>query len=296
MLKLRKEDWFHPDGFPIVVERREPQRPFGLHTHEFSEIVIITGGEGVHITGEDTYQLAAGDTFVIGGDRPHDYLNMNRLSLINILFDPSELPLELGDLQTLPGYQALFKLEPFWRKRHEFRSRLSLSAHDLIRATQLVEQLETELVKREPGFRVVSVSLWLQLAAFLSRCYGRSENESSRSLVQLAEVVSHLQRHYASSICLEELVTLSGMSRRTFLRLFESSFGAPPITYLIQLRLRRACESLRETSDSITDIAMRVGFSDSNYFSRKFRAEFGMSPRQYRSGFRRPADTKDLSL
>ena len=48
---LRKEDWFHSDGFPIVVARRDPQEPFGLHAHEFSEIVIITGGTGLHVTG-----------------------------------------------------------------------------------------------------------------------------------------------------------------------------------------------------------------------------------------------------
>ena len=37
---LKRKDWFHADGFPIAVERREPQEPFGLHSHEFTEIVM----------------------------------------------------------------------------------------------------------------------------------------------------------------------------------------------------------------------------------------------------------------
>ena len=116
---LLKKDWFHEDGFPVSVARRDPQEPFGLHAHEFSEIVIVTGGKGLHVTGEDSYELRTGDTFVIGGSRPHDYLDMKRLSLVNILFDPADLPMGLGDLPSLPGYHALFTLEPAWRKRHQ---------------------------------------------------------------------------------------------------------------------------------------------------------------------------------
>src|SRR5207302_10004053 len=94
ILTLRKEDWFHPDGFPLVVARRDPQEPFGLHSHEFSEIVIICGGTGLHVTSEETWPLAAGDVFVIGGSRPHDYQDMDGLKLINILFDPADLRMD----------------------------------------------------------------------------------------------------------------------------------------------------------------------------------------------------------
>jgi hypothetical protein len=140
--RLTKADWFHADGFPIVIERRDPQEPFGLHCHEFSEIVIITGGTGSHITGEESYPLRAGDTFVISGDRPHDYVNIDRLALINVLFDPNNLPLATGDLQSMQGYHALFTLEPAWRKRHEFESRLQLSTKELIEVTRLVDVME----------------------------------------------------------------------------------------------------------------------------------------------------------
>ena len=73
---LKTSDYFHRDGFPIVVARREPQEPFGLHAHDFSELVIITKGGGLHVTGRESWSLAAGDVFVIGGSRPHDYQNM----------------------------------------------------------------------------------------------------------------------------------------------------------------------------------------------------------------------------
>lgn len=283
MQVLKKQDWFHEDGFPIVVERRDPQEPFGLHSHEFSEIVIITGGKGVHVTGEDSYELASGDTFVIGGTRPHDYLNMDQLRLINVLFDATDLPMSLSDLQSLPGYHALFTLEPAWRKRHQFSSRLQLSPPELVQAIRLVDQLEQELAERRAGFGVMATTTLLQLATFLSRCYSRSRNPQSKSLLRIAEAISHIERHYDEPIILDQLVEISGMSRRNFIRTFESTMGHPPITYLIRLRVRHACELLRQSDESITQIAMAVGFSDSNYFSRQFRVVIGSSPRQYRN-------------
>jgi AraC-like DNA-binding protein len=280
---LKKEDWFPDDGFPIVVERRDPQEPFGLHAHEFSEIVIITGGKGEHITGEDSYELVAGDTFVIGGARPHDYLNLDQLRLINVLFDADQLPMSTGDLPSLPGFHALFTLEPAWRKRHQFTSRLQLSPNDLITAIRIVDQLETELEQRGPGFGVMSTTLLLQLATFLSRCFSQTHNPKSKSLLRIAETITHIERHYSDPISLNELIEMSGMSRRNFLRAFESTMGHSPIKYLIRIRIRQACKLLERSELSITEIAMEVGFSDSNYFSRQFRSLMGTTPRNYRN-------------
>lgn len=279
---LLKKDWFPEDGFPIVVEWRDPQEPFGLHAHEFSEIVIILGGRGMHITGEDSYELTAGDTFVIGGDRPHDYVNMQGLRLVNILFDPKDLPMSFCDLPSLPGYHALFMLEPAWRKRHRFSSRLQLSPADLLHASNMVRQLEMELENRESGFRAVATAQFLQLATFLSRCYSRSNGPQNQALLRIAAAITHLEQNYGEDITLADLVEMSGMSRRNFVRAFESSMGCPPITYLIRLRIRHACALLQQKDLNITEVAMQTGFNDSNYFSRQFRAIVGVSPRQYR--------------
>ena len=286
MQVLKKQDWFHADGFPIVVERRDPQEPFGLHCHEFSEIVIITGGTGVHVTGEDSYELMAGDTFVIGGDRPHDYLNMNQLSLINILFEPDQLPMSLGDLQSLSGYHALFTLEPASRQRHQFTSRLQLSPAEIAEALQLVDKLDKELAVRRSGFEVMSIAAMLELVTFLSRCYSETRNPMSKTLIQVGETISHMSRNIAQPIALEELVSISGMSRTNFLRMFEATMGTSPINYLIRLRIAEASRLLRSTDQSVTEIAFDVGFSDSNYFSRQFRKAQGLSPRDYRKRHR----------
>src|ERR1700712_1640534 len=121
MLKtLKSRDWFSVGGVAIAVERREPQEPFPRHKHEFSEIVVVTGGKGEHRVGKQVLPLSAGDVFVIGGPQAHEYRNLENLRLINVLFQPENLKLEQADLGMLAGYHALFRLEPLWRKRHQF--------------------------------------------------------------------------------------------------------------------------------------------------------------------------------
>jgi AraC family L-rhamnose operon transcriptional activator RhaR/AraC family L-rhamnose operon regulatory protein RhaS len=279
---LRKEDWFHPDGFPIVVARRDPQEPFGVHTHEFSEIVLITGGTGLHVTGQDSWLLSAGDVFVIGGSRPHDYRDMNGLRLINILFDPADLRLDLLDLPALPGYHALLTLEPAWRRRHQFRSRLRLAPKDLGFVIGLVDRLEEELAGRRPGFRFLATALFMELVGYLSRCYGRSKDPDSRALLRIAEAISYLETHFEEPIGLEELARMAHQSRRNFVRAFHAAMGSSPIAYLIQIRVNRAADLLRRSDQSITEIAFRVGFSESNYFTRQFHKILGVTPSAYR--------------
>ncbi|KAA1261310.1 HTH-type transcriptional activator RhaS [Rubripirellula obstinata] len=265
-----------------MIAREDPQSPLEMHTHEFSEIVIITGGSGVHVADGDQWVLSAGDVFVIGGDRPHHYVDTDHLRLINVLFDSDSLEMPLQDLATLPGYNTLFHLEPAARQRHQFESRLRISSADMHEVCRLVDCLENELKMRERGFRFIAMATFMQLVGHLSRCYGRTKNLDSQSLLQIAEVIGYIEKNYSKPISLDELVDISGLSRRSFSRVFESSMGCTPISHLIELRISRACELLKNTERSITEIAFDVGFNDSNYFARQFRKILNVSPSTYR--------------
>jgi AraC family L-rhamnose operon transcriptional activator RhaR len=280
--KLKRQDWFQPDGFPIAVERREPQEPFGPHAHEFSEIVIITSGRGMHITGKESYPLNAGDAFVIGGPRQHDYHSMKQLCLVNILFQPEKLNLRTYDLRTLPGYHALFTLEPAWRRRHQFLGRLRLSPQELNVVMTFVDQLDEELQRRASGFRFLATAAFMQIVGYLSRCFARSKNPDSRALLRIGEAISHLEANYRERVDLDQLAGMAHMSKRNFMRSFHAATGTSPIAHLIQLRVNQAASLLRRTQLSVTEIAFQVGFGDSNYFARQFRALLGVTPSQYR--------------
>jgi AraC-like DNA-binding protein len=280
---LKTKDWFHRDGFPIAVERREPQEQFGLHSHEFSEIVLVTGGRGLHVTDVNSWTLATGDVFVIGGARAHEYRDIENLGLINILFLPQRLQLQSADLSSLAGYHALFSLEPVWRRRHNFASRLHLSPKELGVVSAYVDELDEELKQRGPGFAFMATACFMQIIGYLSRCYGRTKNPKSRALLRIAETISYLETHLEEERCLDELAAMASMSKRSFIRAFKEATGSSPIAYLLQSRVSRATALLcRDDSTSITDVALQSGFTDSSYFTRQFRKIVGLSPRTYR--------------
>ena len=201
---------------------------------------------------------------------------------MNILFQPKKIPFEWGDLPALDGYHALFTLEPAWRSRHQFNSRLRLMPRELGVVLGLVDELEHELKVREVGYGVMATTLFLQIVALLSRYYRKSPNPDSRALLRIAQTISHLETNYDQPINLDELARMAHMSKRGFMRTFASATGNSPIAYLIQLRVNRAANLLRHSEDSITDIAFQVGFGDSNYFTRQFTKLLGVSPTSYR--------------
>ncbi len=282
---LKTSDWFHEDGFPIAVEVRSLHPSFGLHNHEFSEIVLITGGSGKHVTGKQSWTIRAGDAFVISGKQTHAYEDLDDLSLVNILYQPEQLSWEGQGLAELPGYHALFTLEPTWRVEHEFRSRLQLSPHDLANVMRLLNKLEEELKERSPGYRCIATTLFMQIACTLSRCYGNYSSTNTKRLLHLAEAISHLERCYDEPVSLEELAKIAKMPTRSFQRAFRKSLGVPPITYLIRVRISHAAELLRNKELSITDVAFELNYEDSSYFTRQFQTIMGMTPKEYRRQF-----------
>ncbi len=286
MLTLKAKDWLS-GAFPLSVERREPQPAFPRHKHEFSEVVIVTGGSGLHVTGPESWRISAGDAFVIGGTRIHEYQDLQNLSLINILFDPERLKLQPVDLPAVPGYHALFTLEPARSRRSQFKSRLRLSPGELAAVLGLVDELQVELTVRKPGFGFMAMALFMQIVCQLSRCYSRTKSADSMALLRCAEAIAHLESHFSEPLNLDRLAAIAHMSKRSFIRSFHAATGNSPIARLIQLRVRQATRLLSQTDASITEIAFKAGFNDSNYFARQFHKLTGLTPRAFRQQQRR---------
>ncbi len=255
----------------------------GSHSHSFTEVVVVTSGKGVHSAGEHEWLIASGDAFVINRTIAHAYKNTQGLELINILFDEKRLRIPVRELSGLPGYIALFTLEPAWRNRHEFRSRLRLGVKDLIRSEEIIDSMESELGGRMPGYKVAATALLTQLITHLSRCYSRMEESSSVGLLKIGSAISHIAENYHKPVDLEKLARLAGMPVRSFQRTFKDAMGTSPIDYLLKIRISRAAELLRSGHFSATDAAYEVGFNDSNYFSRQFTRIVGMPPGKYRN-------------
>jgi transcriptional regulator GlxA family with amidase domain len=125
---------------------------------------------------------------------------------------------------------------------------------------------------------------------------GPSVTARSRSSCQVAEaerlagtpsVVADALRLVAADLArpwrVQELAAAVAVSPAHFSRLFHQAVGRPPMAHLAVLRAEAAASRLLRTADPVADVGAGVGWADPNYFARRFRARFGMSPTEYRA-------------
>lgn len=267
---------------PLEVRHVREHGNMELHTHDFSELVIVRHGSGTHILPDGEYAIGAGDVFVLHGDQAHGYGNTSSLELVNVLFRMDQLSLILRDVEALPGYHALFTLEPAQRRHEGFGSRLRLPSEQQHKIGDRLGEWLLEQRAQAAGWQFASVAHFMLVISDLCRFYSQAEDPAAQSLLRLGVVLSYLHRHYAEHITLDDLAAIGSMSRRTLTREFTRALGISPINYLIHERVNRARDLLQDSRISITEAAYRVGFQDSNYFSRMFRAVVGHSPRDAR--------------
>ena len=75
------------------------------------------------------------------------------------------------------------------------------------------------------------------------------------------------------------------MSRSSFAQRFKDTVGMPPLTYLIDYRLRLAARYLRLQQNSIGRISELVGYASDSTFSQAFKRVYGVSPKAYRQQY-----------
>lgn len=100
---------------------------------------------------------------------------------------------------------------------------------------------------------------------------------------RIRAALDRMRAGYAEELSVDELAKGAGMSRFHFSRLFRDEVGDAPYRHLLRIRVARAAELLRKGRHTVTEAAFAVGFHDMSRFSRTFRAELGVNPREYRA-------------
>lgn len=269
--------------FPFYIQYGYHDTDLKSHLHhDFCELVIVFGGTAMHIVNEESYFIKKGDVFVLGDGISHGYHHPNQLQICNIMFQPDKFLFE-GDVRTLPGFHALFVIEPYLTENKEFQSRLTLQLEDYERIHQLTDVMLREYQNRKPGQHTILTSYFMILVTLLSRLYTLPAKQEP-SILNIAKSVSYMESNFTDSLTIEEIAEISNLSPRHFSRLFSSSYHTTPGNYILSLRMQHAGELLKNTTQSISEVALHSGFNDSNYFSRQFRKFYGVTPRDYREG------------
>ena len=215
--------YFGASGFPLAVRRvrtdatHTPSHPHDLteieHYHDFCELAIVTQGNAMHCLEGKDFPVTAGDVFLLQGRQQHYFYDRRNLDLINIMYDPEKIGLPENELRKMPGYCAMFMLEPTYRRQHRFASRLHLKRVALAQVERLAEEMERESSAASSGHEVALRAKLLELIVYLSRAYIETDTTEAHALLRVGHVIGVLEIEYARDWKLDDLVQIVVVDR-----------------------------------------------------------------------------------
>lgn len=243
-----------------------------LHTHQdFYELFLVLSGRGEHRLSAGCQPLRGGDLVLV---RPTDWHYLVGLPPVGLEWINVAVPVatwlgvldmaavvSANDLNRAPLPRLVHTSgEDARRLESSFRGALARYALapgrlDLLRfILEVLEVLADEAEPREGSL----VPDWLARA-----CMAMSQEENLQGGVR-------------------RLGDLAGVSAGHLCRMMQAHYAMTPTAFVTDLRLRHAEVLLATTSESLTSIAYRCGFSSPSYFSRCFHSTQGMAPRDFR--------------
>jgi len=230
------------------------------------EIMYYTEGESVISFNGKKYEMSAGTVLYLPkGIENNEYsIFINKpVKLYNIYFDTNdEMPL--------------------------YPIKINVKSQEV---EKIFEKIFRTFISKKDGYYYKTMQYTYRLAELLKKI--QISYSDSSSILKLTECEEYISKHYCDyKFNFEELTAVSGFSYSYFKKLFIKKYGLPPVKYINQLKINRACELLESNSFSVTEIAEICGFENTYYFSNVFKNHMGVSPRNYLNNKLKASDWK----
>lgn len=276
------------DHFPFLVSYQclseYDSNSFMWHCHPEIEITYVKEGSMHYRINNRSFHLKEGDIIFCNSNALHsgEMENQEDCSYIPITFDPK---LIYGFFQSTictryvdPVIQNLAVCAvhiDYSEKWHEtFRDRM----------------LEViSLDKQKPDFYELDISIRMQLLWRLLVEHLPHQPVSTTSdfteYERIRRILSYIEQNYMNQITLDDISEHIHLCESECTRLFKRHMNTTLFSFLQEYRIERSLEYLN-TKESISSIAEKTGFSDSNYYSKVFSKIKGCSPREYRKNLK----------
>lgn len=255
--------------------------------HGGIEIVFMQSGEACWDLPEDHFSMTTGSqALIIPAGRRHRIANgvYTPCRLLWLVFKPMDEAMDKARLFLGTEIEALFRMA----EGHERPVDLPEECHRTLgelcaRLTDERLLIGSAPIMAEVRSRLYSVvtSLWEVTSS------GRDSAAQSRLVRRAAAMLRESADEDADrDENIEDVARRLGYGKSRLYSLFTHEVGMAPNDYRQRVRIKRCCERLTKTSDSITAIGIDNGFHSSQYFSRVFKKYVGLTPTDYRTLFR----------
>ena len=257
-------------GFPFklfIFEGRDGNYRRDRHWHRSVEIFAVCGGALEFYIDNRIWHLSAGDFLIVNSNEVHSV--------------DSPLPNETIVLQIpLEMFEEYFTGEQFIWFTHEPGKRDE-------RFMELMRELYRIYEEKTCGYDMKMMSVFYDILYYLVKDYrlpetGQDYVRKNKTLDRLSGITSYMKENYRNSLSLEKVAEEFGYSPTYLSRMFQKYAGITFKDHVQNIRLGHAVKDLESREYSITEAAIRNGFSGSKALARAFRKKYGILPSEYR--------------
>ena len=256
------------------------------HYHPAIEIMYITRGIGTRFVGDCIEQYEEGDVCMIGPNLPHEWRNDDayfdkesglRATCICLFFKR-----EIFD----PNFIRLPEMNNIRDFIERARRGLKFTGNSKLEITRFIRSSVSDVGVR----KVTNLLTLLELMATsteyeLLASVGFTNSVNSEDFERFNKVYKFLVKNFATSIRLEEVSTLVGLTPTAFCRYFKERTKKTFVEYLNEMRIGYSKKLLLENKMKISTISGEVGFPNLSNFISQFKKVTGMSPSQFQKQF-----------
>lgn len=248
-----------------------------IHQSNAWELSYVITGSGTRVVGGTMETFSKGEIILLPPNLPHGWYfdekvhdEHGKIENITIIFTDSFLDKCANTFPELrSSVESLKKISKGMSIRGDVLPMVQKLMHAMTNQTN-IEQLTTLLLI----ISQISTANEMQIVGFRKKQTCKSE--------KLQEVHRYMVTNYHNKVTLKDIAKYVGMNSSSFCSFFKREKGMSFFTALNEYRIRCSCIMLRETSMSVSEISIAVGFNDIPYFNRTFKKIIGITPTDYR--------------
>lgn len=201
---------------------------------------------------------------------------------------PHEEPIN----DTFLRYIAIFISEAFYHEQYHLYKeympksykleQFAVSEEIMAYIKQFMKEYENKQIGYEEMLEALAKLITHMLIRAVEGITDKSNKEEQVDEKNIAEVIAYIHQNFGEKLTIKRLAEIINMSESHFIRMFKKQVHLSPIAYLIKTRIQKCKKLLRDTSQSITEIALQCGFNSTSHFSAVFTKQIGMTPTEYR--------------
>lgn len=267
-------------SFFFIDQRVEPSLEAKLHRHDAWELYYVVHGRGNRMAGDTLQPFEAGNVVLIPP-----------LMLHRWEYEPESMDDDGCVRYLMVAFSHSF-VERCMEVFPELKNRLAgvVFPTDAMKygtgSSRIIRKALLEINEMNEFERLCAMFRLLPVIFISTDCtFAGKPMRIEKDVRRMQQISAYVMKHYVHSIALGDIAAEVGMNRSAFCSYFKRSKGMTFSRFVTQYRLNTACELLKHSQKSVSEICYLVGFNDLPHFIRVFTSSIGMSPSKYRKSF-----------